>query len=62
MVKYSDELKQHLEEPFCETPTKPWKGKSMQIYLFYTFCQIKDVTMKTLLLKFTLVRVNYDEK
>ncbi|XP_066926510.1 serine/threonine-protein kinase SMG1-like [Clytia hemisphaerica] len=32
MVKYSDELKQHLEEPFNETPTKPWKGIIPQLF------------------------------
>ena len=43
MVKYSDELKQHLEEPFCETPTKPWKGILIIVCLLQTLKIMKRV-------------------
>ena len=27
LVKYSGELKQHMETPLSETPTNPWRSK-----------------------------------
>lgn len=32
LVKYSEELRQHLEQPFKDTPTTPWKGIIPQLF------------------------------
>lgn len=33
LVKYSGELKQHMQEPFSQTPTKPWRSKTITYYI-----------------------------
>lgn len=32
LVKYSGELKQHMQEPFSQTPTKPWRSIIPQLF------------------------------
>ena len=40
LVKYSGELKQHLEASFEQTPTKPWKGNYSSISLLSAINQM----------------------
>ena len=42
LVKYSNELKKHLEDPFSQTPTKPWKGK-ITFMLYCSFAILSQI-------------------